>query len=103
MKRSNCWEILECGRHPDGKNTPTCGVCPAALTNEFDGVNGGQHAGRFCWAVAGTLCGGEIQGNLVKKLMDCYRCVFLQQVDMEEGFEFALTPTDARNQQEGKI
>lgn len=103
MRRSNCWEILECGKHPDENNSSTCGVCPATVTNEFDGVNGGQHAGRFCWAIAGTMCGGETQGSLAQKLMDCCRCVFLQQVDMEEGFSFVLTQTDARNQQREKI
>jgi hypothetical protein len=93
MTRRNCWEAIKCGRQPGGKNAEELGVCPAALPNEyFDGVNEGTHCGRFCWAVAGTLCGGKMQGTHAKKLMDCLGCEFLKQVNEDEGRNFLLTP-----------
>ncbi len=113
MKRMNCWEVKACGRGPGGENVEGHGVCPAALPNEFDGVNRGEHAGRFCWAVAGTLCGGEVQGSFAAKLMtcipreflkqvqaaklmNCLFCEFLKQVQEEEGTTFRLTPWEER-------
>src|SRR5665648_944927 len=70
MVRRNCWEAMKCGRQPAGEDAEQLGACPAALPNEhFDGVNKGKHCGRFCWAVAGTLCGGKVQGNHAKKFM----------------------------------
>lgn len=93
MERRNCWEVKKCGRQPGGENAEKLGVCPAALPNEyFDGVNKGKHCGRFCWAVAGTLCEGKTQGTYAKKLMDCLGCEFLKQVNEDEGRNFILTP-----------
>ena len=99
--KKNCWEVMDCGRQPSGRNAAKDGVCPAALPSEYDGVNGGEHAGRFCWHLAGTLCDGKSQGSFVEELMDCFRCEFCQQVSREEGVDFALTPRAARKQQAG--
>jgi len=96
MERKNCWEVKKCGREPSGENVEKLGVCPAALPNEYNGVNKGKHAGRFCWAVAGTLCEGEVQGTYAKKLMGCLGCEFLKQVNEEEGRNFILTPQKAK-------
>ena len=60
MKRKNCWEEMKCGRESGGKNADELGVCPAAIDKEFEGVNKGEKAGRFCWAVGGTFCKGEV-------------------------------------------
>ena len=98
MQRKNCWEVKKCGREPGGENVKTLGVCPAALPNEYDGVNKGKHAGRFCWAVAGTFCEGEVQGTYATKLMDCLGCEFLKQVNENEGRYFTLTPQKAKNE-----
>lgn len=92
MERRDCWVIKACGREPGGENVGELGVCPAALPNEYGGVNRGRHAGRFCWAVAGTLCGGEAQGTYAKKLLNCIDCEFLKRVNDDEGHEFVLTP-----------
>jgi hypothetical protein len=46
-----------------------------------DGINGG----RICWAVAGTLCGGKVQGTFAEKLSACMECQFYQLVRQEEG------------------
>jgi hypothetical protein len=97
MVRRNCWEAMKCGRQPAGEDAEELGACPAALPNEhFDGVNKGTHCGRFCWAVAGTLCGGKVQGNHAKKFMDCLRCEFLKQVNEDEGRNTILTPIEAK-------
>ena len=98
MKRKNCWEVKRCGREPGGENSKKLGVCPAALPNEYDGVNKGKNAGRFCWAVTGTLCEGEIQGVYAKKLINCLRCKFLKQVNEDEGRNFILTPSKEKGE-----
>ena len=96
MERKNCWQAKGCGRQPGGDNAETLGVCPAALPNEFDGMNQGERGGRFCWSVAGTLCLGKVQGTFAMKLLDCLNCEFLQQVQEEQGRTFVLTPRDAK-------
>ena len=71
-------------------------MCPAAQPSEYDGTNEGTHSGRFCWIVAGTFCGGELQGTCAKKLMSCLECEFLRQVNEDQDRDFILTPEDAR-------
>lgn len=88
MERENCWEVLKCGRQMGGENAEKLGVCPAALQSEYDGVNGGDRSGRFCWTVVGTFCNGEVQGTFAKKLKNCLDCEFLNQVNKEEGQDF---------------
>ena len=88
--RKNCWEVKKCGRQPGGEKVEEYGVCPAASPSEYDGKNGGKCSGRFCWAIAGTLCDGKIQGTFAKKIMNCILCDFLKQVNEEEGPNFVL-------------
>lgn len=76
MSRMNCWEFFECGREVGGKNTAELGTCPAAAKTELDGANDGKNGGRSCWAIAGTLCEGEIQGSYAQKLGNCLKCDF---------------------------
>ena len=75
-----------CGRQPGGKNTAEFGVCPAAADLSFDGINSGRCGGRICWAVAGTFCGGCVQGSFAEKRFSCLNCDFYQMVQEEEGF-----------------
>ena len=98
MKKTNCWEVRECGRQLGGDNVATAGVCPAASPGEYDGVNGGLYAGRFCWAVAGALSEDQQQCTN-RKGSDCSQCEFFQQIVKESGFDFALTVKDAKKQQ----
>lgn len=84
-KRINCWEHKKCGREPGGKNTTELGVCPAATDSSFSDINSGEYAGRFCWAVAGTFCGGEVQGTFAEKRDSCLSCDFFMRVQAEEG------------------
>jgi signal transduction histidine kinase len=81
----NCWEFKKCGRQPGGNKVAELGVCRAAVESRCDGMNQGQNAGRVCWLVAGTLCGGAIQGSFAHKLSSCQECKFYQQVREEEG------------------
>ena len=92
MAKKNCWEVMKCGREVNGANIISLGVCPVALLNDFEGVNGGQNGGRFCWGVAGTLCDGSVSGSSVQKLANCINCRFLKQVNTEQGRDFVLTP-----------
>jgi len=63
MAGMNCWEFKNCGRDKDGS-------CPTVL----------EKAGRACWLVAGTLCGGQVQGTAAQKLGNCRECDFYQKV-----------------------
>ncbi len=86
MKRLNCWEDLKCGREPGGEKVNELGVCPAASDQEANGINSGRNGGRICWAIAGTLCDGEVQGSNVSKNKVCSECTFYKRVKSEEGF-----------------
>ncbi len=80
----NCWEYKKCGRQPGGGKVAELGVCPAATEQLLNGTHGGTNAGRACWVVAGSLCGGKIQGTYAKKLLNCWRCEFMNSVKLEE-------------------
>ncbi len=60
-------------------------MLPGVRSRDYDGVNEGQNGGRFCWAVAGTLCGGEVQGTFAVKAMNCMSCNFYSMVVREQG------------------
>jgi len=65
MGKLNCWEFKKCGRQPEGVHEHNLGTCPAPLERMLDGVHGGKNAGRACWVLAGTMCGGKVQGTFV--------------------------------------
>jgi len=71
MAKKNCWEIKKCGRETGGAKTRELGVCIASAEKRLDGVNGGKNAGRACWGVSGTLCGGTVQGSFATKMGNC--------------------------------
>jgi len=87
-RRMNCWKNHHCGREPGGERVSEYGVCPAADAGEYDGINNGTNAGRYCWRVAGTLCTGKVQGTFAEKVCDCGQCPFFLQVVREEGINF---------------
>ena len=92
--KKNCWEYMKCGRQPGGDKVSELGVCPAAISDDHEGINEGRKAGRFCWVVAGTLCTGECQGTMAHKILSCLRCPFYLYVEKQEGDCFALTEQD---------
>jgi len=84
-EKLNCWEHSQCGREPCGGKVSELGVCPAAADASFHGINGGVNAGRICWAVAGTFCGGEVRGSFAEKRVSCVHCDFFRYVRRQEG------------------
>ena len=70
---TNCWEFKKCGREKDGAKALELGVCPAYPDH-----------GRDCWAEAGTLCGGKVQGTSAEKIGNCRKCDFYLGVMMED-------------------
>ena len=81
----NCWEFKKCGRQPGGNRVAELGVCSASRDAKADGLNGGRFGGRICWALAGTLCGGKVQGEFAQKLESCMQCEFYRRVQTEQG------------------
>lgn len=63
QKKVACWELKNCERWPGGKKEAEFGVC---ITYPW----GGWH----CWALAGTLCGGLVQGSAAQKEGNCQMC-----------------------------
>ena len=69
----NCWEMKKCGREAGGDKIAELGVCPACTIN----------AGQACWMVAGTFCGGELQGTFAEKQQNCMQCEVYQSYDFK--------------------
>lgn len=95
MPKKNCWDLKNCGRQPGGRMVGEHGVCPAATNELLDGIHEGKNAGRACWVVAGTFCGGVVQGTEAQKQHNCWKCDFFQLVKKEEtsspcGFSSSL-------------
>lgn len=88
MSVLNCWEAKKCGRQPGGINVTDLGICPAATNQRSNGINSGKNAGRACWAVSGTFCGGQVQGSYASKLANCMACEFYRVVQKEEGSSY---------------
>ncbi len=76
---------MKCGRGPKGAKAKRLGVCPAASEKRLDKAHGGINSGRACWTVAGTFCGGTVQGSFARKQVACKRCDFYKKVHHEEG------------------
>jgi hypothetical protein len=98
MERKNCWEVMNCQRQPGGEKVEELGVCPATLPNKYDSFNKGKHGGRFCWAIAGNLYGGKLEGAYLDKLGNCINCQFLKQVNEEEAQDFVLSPKNLKKE-----
>jgi hypothetical protein len=92
LEKPNCWEFKKCGREPGGARIAELGVCAAATEALADGIHGGTNAGRACWAVAGTLCGGKVQGTYAAKFDNCLKCEFYLATAREQGA--ALLPLE---------
>lgn len=89
--KRNCWEVRNCGRQDGGARVHDLGVCPASQERKLDGIHGGTNAGRACWVVAGTLCGGEVQSSFAKKFGNCQNCDFYKSVQTEEFPTFKMS------------
>jgi hypothetical protein len=90
-KHLNCWEFKKCGREPGGNKAKELGICPAAIDERLHGVHGGKNAGRACWVLAGTMCGGKVQGTFAQKNQNCAICDFFKTVKEEEHSAYELS------------
>ena len=88
--KTNCWEFKKCGREPGGGKVAELGICPASTETRLNGAHGGQNAGRACWVVAGSMCGGKIQGTFAEKYQNCKICDFYMKVYSEEHGDFQM-------------
>lgn len=52
----NCWEVLHCNIKE----------CPA-------------YGQKRCWTISGTMCDGEIQGDIFEKICDCKNCIVYKE------------------------
>lgn len=93
MAKKNCWDIKKCGRQQGGENVQTMGTCPAAVSNDFDGVNYGEFGGRFCWAIKDACSGGKPSANRVARLKNCINCMVFKVIQDEEGNGFVMMPS----------
>lgn len=82
--KQNCWDFKKCGRELGGQHVDDLGPCPVFTHTELNGVHGGKNAGRACWVVTGSLCGGKVQGHEEQKRAACWECDFLKLVKKEE-------------------
>lgn len=89
--KKNCWEVKSCGREEKGVRVGDMGVCPAALDKRLHGVHGGKNAGRSCWVLAGTMCGGRVQGTFAQKYETCAACEFYKKVRDEENGSYEMS------------
>ena len=71
----NCWEIKKCGRQNGGIKVSELGECIASK----------EGMGHSCWAVAGTLCDGKIQGTTAQKNGYCTSCEVYQIYNRSKG------------------
>ena len=103
MSKQNCWEIKKCGREQGGAKTAELGVCPAASDTSCNGLNDGKNGGRICWALAGTFCGGKVQGDFAQKSVSCMSCEVFKKIKSEEGSDkFTLLKPGQAYQAAGK-
>ncbi len=71
----DCWEFRQCGRERSGHSVKDLGVCPAYPDH-----------GRHCARVAGTLCGGKVQGMFAVKLANCLKCEFYNSPHYDRSY-----------------
>lgn len=69
-RKQSCWDFLNC---PESRKEK----CPAFT----------QNAGRRCWRLSGTLCGGEVQGSIVEKLATCLKCEVYHKINQLRWFD----------------
>ena len=90
--KQNCWEYTNCGREPGGNKVAELGICNAAIEQKLDGIHNGKNAGRSCWVITGTLCGGETQGKYTEKVKNCMSCDFYKTIFKNEyktGYKYS--------------
>ncbi|HBN07803.1 MAG TPA: hypothetical protein DD435_03845 [Cyanobacteria bacterium UBA8530] len=94
--KPNCWEVKKCGKTQciDKLRSEDC--CVSSVENRVHGFNGGKNGGRVCWALAGTLCNGQVQGAFASKYGSCRECQFFKDV-WKDGGPATLSTKDVRH------
>lgn len=82
----NCWEFKKCGRQKGGTRVEEFGECPAYPKH-------GQH----CAWVAGTFCGGKIQGTFAMKFANCLKCDFYLSSHYDKTYNPARKADSSKN------
>ena len=90
MVLPHCWEIKKCGREEGGSKVSELGECPAAKAG----------MGHSCWAIAGTLCGGEVQGTFAEKERNCMACEVYQRYNRANGTDKDSVMEECPDEQE---
>lgn len=78
----NCWEIMNCQREKNGSKVSELGECVASK----------EGLGHSCWMIAGTLCGGEVQGTVAEKEHNCMQCEVYKKYNRITGTEGKKVP-----------
>jgi hypothetical protein len=66
---------MSCGRQKGGSMVSELGECVASK----------EQLGHSCWAVAGTLCGGVVQGLVSQKSAGCLNCIVYKTYNRMRG------------------
>jgi len=78
-KKMQCWNYNNCGHGKDS-------LCPAVV----------QKAGRSCWLVAKTLCGGKVHGKHTQRIKACAGCGFYIYIHLAIQAPDTTTPRVTR-------
>lgn len=80
-EKKQCWHYNDCGHEKDA-------LCPAVH----------QKAGRSCWLVPKTLCGGAVHGRHARRIKSCNGCGFYiyMHTAQAQPSSIALPGTKAR-------
>jgi hypothetical protein len=97
-KKLNCWEYLNCGMEPGGIFSKIHGPCPIPLMMRYDGVNGGQGAGRICWEIVSQRSQNQ-ELFACRSSRSCVHCKFYHRVHSEQE---ELVTTFAKNRLKNK-
>jgi hypothetical protein len=59
-----------------GAKVKELGVCPVY-----------PNYGKHCARIAGTLCGGKVQGTFAMKLVNCLQCDFFKSKNYDHAYK----------------
>jgi hypothetical protein len=79
---SNCWEVKDCGREPNGKNVHLDGVCPVSVEFRLNGIHNGKNGGRCCWVFSPNdgKYNNDNMLSFLEKSLRCSECDFYKSV-----------------------
>ena len=69
-------ELKKCGREQGGSKAKELGICLAYPAH-----------GKRCARIAGTLCGGKVQGSFAKKVASCLQCDFYKSMHYDKTYK----------------